>query len=212
MATEYGTQPAWPPEPTPPTVPPAAQRRPGWVTTSAVLLLAVGALSALAGVLLLVVGFAFGSEWTDLLAGQPGMPENVDMETASAVLTGVLIVIGVISLLWAIAHVAAGIGVLAGHGWARVTAIVLAVIGLLFSLGAVAVTIGGYQSMSDPGFREATGLAVGDATAASLGVSLAFLLPFVIGYVIVLVALIRNGRFFTRPDSRTRGVDVEPLR
>lgn len=193
--TGYEVAPAWPAAPQPA----ARPRRPGWVTTAAVLMLVVGTLSALMGVVLLVMGLALGPAWMELMAGQPGM-ETVSPEAVTGMMTGFFVIVAVISLAWAAAHVAAGVGVLAGRGWARITGIVLSVIGLLFSLLLVALTLGSYgmteQMMQDPRFRDLYG--PGYDMGASFAVSMLFILPWLIGYVIVLVVLIRNGAFFNR--------------
>ncbi|MEP7082571.1 MAG: hypothetical protein ABI841_06295 [Chloroflexota bacterium] len=193
--TGYGV-PAWaPPQPI------ARPRRSGWVTTAAVLLLLVGTLSALGGVLLLVLALALGPAWTDILAAEPGMPEDVNPEAVAGMMTGIFLAFAVIALGWAAGHVAAGVGILAGRGWARITGIVLAVIGLLFSLLLLALTLGSYgmteAMMQDPQFRDLYGPGyTTDMMGASLVMSLLFVVPWLIGYLIVLVVLIRNGAFF----------------
>ena len=195
MATGFETPPA--PEPI------AAARRSGWVTTAAVVLLVAGTLSALFGLIFLILGLAGGSAFTDLMTGQPGMPEDVDLEAISSVMTGVMVVIGVITLAWAAAHVAAGVGILAGHGWARVTGMVVSVLGFLLSLLGLVGTIASMSAASaiadDPELRAQTGgYSAEELMAATVITSVVFILPFVVGYLIALIALIRNGAFFDR--------------
>jgi hypothetical protein len=197
--TGWETAPAWP---TPPQ-PAAAPRRPGWVTTAAVLMLVVGTLSALIGVVLLVMALAFGPAWMELMAGQPGM-ETVSPEAATGMMTAFFIIIAVISLAWAAGHVAAGVGVLAGRGWARITGIVLSVMGLLYSLLLVALTVGSFgmtaEIMQDPELRDLYGPGyTPEMMGTSILLSMLFILPWLIGYVVVLVVLIRSGAFFNRP-------------
>jgi hypothetical protein len=195
MATGFETHPALQPI--------APPRRSGWVTTAAVVLLAAGTLSALFGLIFLILGLAGGSAFTDLMAGQPGMPEDVDLEAVSSVMIGVMVVMGVITLAWAAAHVAAGVGILGGHGWARVTGMVVSVLGLLLFLLAL---VGALTSMSaasaianDPELRaQAGGYSAEELMAATVITSVIFILPFVVGYLIALIALIRNGAFFDR--------------
>ncbi len=199
--TGYGAAPAWPAAPQPA----ARPRRPGWVTTAAVLMLVVGTLSALIGVVLLVMGLALGPAWMELMADQPGM-ETVSPEAVTGMMTGFFVIVAVISLVWAAGHVAAGVGTLAGRGWARITGIVLSVIGLLFSLLLVALTLGSYgmteQMMQDPQFRDLYGPGyTPEMMGTSILVSMLFIVPWLIGYVIVLVVLIRNGAFFNRPSA-----------
>ncbi|MCA1588283.1 MAG: hypothetical protein LC744_06445 [Chloroflexi bacterium] len=182
------------------------------MTTAAVVMLLVGTLSALIGVVLLVMALAFGPAWMDLMAGQPGM-ETVSPEAVTGMMTGFFLVMAVLSLAWAAAHVAAGVGVLAGRGWARITGIVLSVIGLLFSLLVVALTLGSLamsaEMMQDPQFRDLYGPGyTPDMMGASILMSMLFILPWLIGYVVVLVVLIRNGAFFNRPTA----VVSQPIR
>lgn len=206
MTTGYETQPnpAWPaPTPAPPA--PAAQLgRPGWVTTAAVLLLVVGALSAFGGMLMLILGLAFGSEWTELMALESGTPDTVAPEAVAGMMTGVLVVIAVLALAWAAGHVAAGVGILGGRGWARITGMVLSVIGLVFSLLLIGLTVASFgmtaSLMEDPEFRELYGPGYAeDLMGTSIITSFLFLLPWLIGYIVVLVVLIRTGAFFNRP-------------
>jgi hypothetical protein len=198
--TGYGAAPAWPAPPQP-TAPP---RRPGWVTTAAVLMLVVGTISALIGVVLLVMGLAFGPAWSELMAGQPGTPETANPEAVAGMMSGFFLVIAVVSLAWAAAHVAAGVGVLAGRGWARITGIVVSVMGLLYSLLLVALTLGSFgmsdEMVQDPELRDLYGPGyTPDMMVTSLMLSMLFILPWLMGYIVVLVVLIRNGAFFNRP-------------
>jgi len=200
MTTGYDTQPAQPAWPPPPPAEPVAApppRRSGWVTTSAVILLIVATLSALIGVLMLVLGLALGPAWTDMLSGQPGM-EGIDPATVSGIMTGSLVVVAFLALLWAAGTLAAGVGILGGRGWARILGIVLSIIGLLVTGLLLLSVIGSFgmtpQMLDDP--------SMGDITAEDLrtgsAISVAFVGAFVIGYLIVLVTLIRSGAFFAR--------------
>lgn len=196
MTTGYETQPA--PQPI------APPRRSAWVTTAAVVLLASGALSALFGLIFLILGLAFGSAWTELMTGQSGLPEGADVEAMSGFLTGFLVVIAIVTLAWAVAHVAAGVGILAGRGWARITGMVVSVLGFLFSLLGLVGTLASMSAASamvdDPEFRAETGgYSPEELMAATIITSVVFILPFVVGYLIALIALIRNGAFFERP-------------
>jgi hypothetical protein len=130
--------------------------------------------------------------------------ETVSPEAATGMMTAFFIIIAVISLAWAAGHVAAGVGVLAGRGWARITGIVLSVMGLLYSLLLVALTLGSFgmtaEIMQDPELRDLYGPGyTPDMMGTSILLSMLFILPWLIGYVVVLVVLIRNGAFFNRP-------------
>lgn len=196
MTTGYATQPARQPN--------APPRRSAWVTTAAVLLLASGTLSALFGLIFLILGLAFGSAWTELMSGQPGVPEGVDVEAMSGFMRGFMVAIATVTLAWAVAHIAAGVGILAGRGWARITGMVVSILGLLLSLLALVGTLASMSAasaiMDDPEFRAETGgYSPEELMAATIITSVVFVLPFVVGYLIALIALIRNGAFFERP-------------
>lgn len=202
MTTGYETQPAQPAWQAP-----AAPRRSGWLTTSAVVLLAVGALSALFGLIFLIIGLAFGSAFTEMMAVQPDVPSDVNAGAFSGIFTGFMVGFAIISLIWAAAHIAAGVGILGGRGWARITGMVLSVIGLAFGiLGVVGLiaSVGITSAMlDDPAMQEfyaeyGTGAMTEDMMGVALLTNMLFILPFVIGYLIILVALIRNGAFFDR--------------
>lgn len=171
----------------------------------------IGALTALLSLIALLMGALFGSMWTDLMSTVPvegsqfegGTLSPGTAEAMGGFMTGFLVGLAIIGVLWSGAHIAAGVGILGGRGWARITGLVLAIIGVLFSaLGLVGIvaSIGMSSAMvNDPAFRDVYG---SNFTAESMGsalmVNLLMILPFAIGYVIVLVALIRNGRFFER--------------
>ena len=207
MTTDYEPQPAWGGEPAPAPVAPVAvatPRRSGWVTTSAVVLLVVGTLSALAGVLMIIIGIAFGSSFSDMFTGQPGVPENVNFEAVSGIMTGFIVGFAIIALLWAAGHVAAGVGILGGRAWGRITGIVLAAIGLALSalgiFGTLASAAATPDMMRDPDFAALyPGMSAQDVATTSIVTGMLFLLSFLIGYLIVLITMIRNGAFFDRP-------------
>lgn len=195
-------QPTWEEPVSAAPMPPPAPRRSGWVTTAAVILLVVGALSALFGLIFLIVGVAFGPGFVEMLEAQPDASSDVDFGAVSGVFTAVMVGVGIVAVIWAVAHIAAGVGILAGRGWARITGIVLSVIGVLFSLlglvGTVASLDATSRLMLDPEFQELYGRTSEGMVGASMVTSVLFTLPFVIGYLIALIALIRNGPFFDR--------------
>lgn len=182
----------------------AAPHRSGWITTAAVVLLAAGTLSALFGLIFLILGVAAGSAWTELMSGQPGVEEGVDLEAMSGFLTGFMVGLAIITLAWATAHIAAGVGILAGRGWARVTGMVVSVLGFLLSLlglvGTLASLGAATAMMGDPTFQEqAGGYSAEELMGATAITSVVFIGPFVVGYLIALIALIRHGAFFDPP-------------
>lgn len=192
----------------PPLQPIAGPRRSAWLTTAAVVLLAAGTLVALFGLIFLILGVASGSAWTELMSGQPGMPEDVDLEAMSGFMTGFMVALAIISLAWAAAHIAAGVGILAGRGWARVTGVVVSVIGLLISLLALVGTLASLGAasamMGDPAFRAETGgYSPEELMGATIITGVVFVGPFIVGYLVALVALIRNGAFFDGPATVT---------
>jgi hypothetical protein len=181
----------------------SAPRRSGWVTTAAVVLLAIGTLSALFGLICLIIGLAFGPALTEMVMLEPGASGDVDPTAMSGMLTGVMVAFGIVSLAWAAGHVAAGVGVLGGHAWARITGMVLAIIGLLIVLLALLAVIAsfGYAAtmLQDPAMRDLYGGAASDEViGAAIVTNILFMTPFILGYLIVLIVLIRNGSFFDR--------------
>lgn len=108
-----------------------APPRPGGVTFAGIFLIVMGVLGLLVSLLLFLGGAAFGNLFNEI-------------EGLGALVGGVLTVVAVIVLVWALLHLAGGIGALQGKGWGRATGIVVSVIavilfllGLLGSLGAV---------------------------------------------------------------------------
>ena len=193
--------------------------RPGWITAAAVILLTIGTLSGLITLFFVVFGFAFGGLFNEFsrLPGQFGenqVPPGF-FESFGRTFTIVFVAFGVIGALWTTGHIAAGVGLLRRRGWARILGMVLAVIGaalgilgLLWMIVSFA-TLGNLQR--DPRFSEVfddppfggAGSAEFYATysqqsvALSIVMSLLFILPFVVGYLLALIALIRNGGYFS---------------
>jgi hypothetical protein len=201
MTTDYSPAPSWPTTEAAP--PPQRPRRPGWVTTAGVILLTIAGLSWLIGLLVVVFAAFLGPAMTDLFASQPGMAGGVDVNAIGGLITGVMIAIGLITILWAAAHTVAGAWILKGSGWARIVGIVLSVIGLLFGLlgivGTIASIPGTEAMMNDPAFRDLyVGMTADEVIMQSIISTVVFVLPFVIAYIVVVVALIRNGSYFDR--------------
>jgi hypothetical protein len=169
-----------------------------------VVLFVSGTLSALVGMICLILAVAAGPAWTELVSAQPGLEEG-DLEAVSGFMTGFMLGVALVTLAWAAAHVAAGVGILAGRGWARVTGLVVSVLGFLLSLLALVGTLASLGAASammidDPTFQEqAGGYTAEELMGATIITSVVFIGPFVVGYLITLIALIRNGAFFDRP-------------
>lgn len=187
--------------PPPPAAAPSA-RRSRWVTAAGVMLLTAAGLSGLLGLIMVLLGVALGPALVDMMPPDPGMPA-AEMDAMSGIFTGVMVGLGIIALIWAATHVAAGVGILGGRGWARITGIVLSLIGLLFASLALLTGLlssGTTESMmQDPMFRDLyAGMSPEQAALESLLFTVSFTVPFIIGYLIVLVTLIRSGAFFDR--------------
>lgn len=177
------------------------ERRPGWVTASAVLLLIVAAISGLIGLGLVLLALVAGPSFAEFIGGV--MPE-IGADAVGGLITATMAVFGVVALVWAGGHTAAGIGILGGRGWARITGMVLAVIGLLLTalmLGGTLATIGETEAMMrDPFYADLyAGMTPEQVVTESIVGAVAFNGPFIAGYLVVLVTLIRSGRFFREP-------------
>jgi len=103
----------------------------------------------------------------------------------------ILIGMAVFTLVVAIGHGAAGIGVLGGRGWARITGLVLGGLGLALNLiGLVVVLIG----LADAHPITQNGITVDPLP--SLIVTVVVLGAFAIAYGFVVFALARRGADF----------------
>jgi hypothetical protein len=101
------------------------------VTAAGIVLIVIGTLFTLLGLLVVVGGALLGSmaDRPDLLADFP--------ELAGAV-GGIVAIVGAIVLAFGVIELLSGIFALRGRGWARITAIVVAVLGGLFAfLGVI---------------------------------------------------------------------------
>jgi hypothetical protein len=114
----------------PPSAPPPLPARPAPVTAAAVIMIVLGVLVGLFGALSLLAGAVF-----------PSISETADFRdqfgNISSALGGLLLVIGILLLGFGVAQVITGIFVLPGRPWARMSGLVLAVLGILFSLVGV---------------------------------------------------------------------------
>jgi hypothetical protein len=127
-------------------------------------MIVIGVLVTLFGLLIVLFGSLIGGVDNAAFTDQFGT-------SFTGAVGGVLAVIGGILAAFGILEVLSGIFILPGRGWARITAIILSVIGGLFSLAGVA---GG------------TGPRGG----------IVFPLIFLVAYVFVIWAMAVNGRWF----------------
>jgi hypothetical protein len=100
------------------------------VTAAAVILIVLGVLIGLFGVLSLLAGALF-----------PTVADTTEFREqfgeVSGALGGLLLTVGLIILAYGAVQVVAGIFVLPGRAWARIGGLVLAALGILFSLVGV---------------------------------------------------------------------------
>jgi len=122
-------EPGWgyPPGYVPPVPPPPVPQRPGSVTAAAVILIVLGVIVALFGALSLFAGAVFPS-----VADSPEFREQFG--DVSEALGGLFLVVGVIVLAYGVTEVLTGIFALSGRAWARISGLIVAVLGILFSL------------------------------------------------------------------------------
>jgi len=162
------TQPTgWTPPSQPPSVQPMAPpaERPTTVTVAGILLIIIGALVTLLGVLFVLAGAFIRGAGDAAFSGQfAGLPEAAG---------SFVIVFGLIFGGFGLGEVFTGIYVLPGRAWARISAIVLSVLGGLFSLGGV---VGGNSGRG----------------------AIVFPLAFLVAYVFIIWAVAANGRWFAR--------------
>ena len=114
----------------PPAAPPPMPARPGSVTAAAVLLIVLGVIVGLFGALSLLAGAVF-----------PSISQTADFREQfgelSGAFGGLLLTFGILLLGYGVLQVITGIFVLPGRAWARIAGLVLAVLGVLFSLVGV---------------------------------------------------------------------------
>ncbi len=155
----------WNPAPPAPPSPAARAARPGAVTAAGIVMIVIGVLVTLFGLLFVLFGTLIGG------AGDNPIRDQFGTSFTGAV-GGFIAIIGGIVAAFGILEVLSGIFVLPGRGWARITAIILSVIGGLISLSGVA-----------------------GATGPRGGI--VFPLIFLAAYVFVIWAMAVNGRWFS---------------
>ncbi|MGZ8475561.1 MAG: hypothetical protein ACXWWQ_04960 [Candidatus Limnocylindria bacterium] len=143
-------------------------RRPGIVTAGSITLIVLGALSLLGGVLFMLGGALFaGADASEALDVPPGL------EGMAGAFAGMFIFIAILVLIYGALEIWAGINALGGRSWARITGIVLSVIG-------AALFIGGLLGATEEGANPVLNIV------------------FVAAYVFVIVALAMGGSWFGR--------------
>jgi hypothetical protein len=123
--------------------PPASRPLPGSLLAAGVLLLVGATLAILASALILFTGLFMGQiPAGNLNLDGAGLTEE-ELRASLAIGQALVVVIGVVGLAVAAAHLMAGIGVLRRRGWARIVGLVLSVLGsLIFALGLAGSLIG----------------------------------------------------------------------
>ena len=140
--------------------------RPGIVTAGSITLIVLGALSLLGGVLFMLGGALFaGAEGSEALDVPPGL------EGMAGAFAGMLIFIAILVLIYGALEIWAGINALGGRSWARITGIVLSVIG-------AALFIGGLLGATEEGANPVLNII------------------FIAAYLFVIYALATGGRWF----------------
>jgi hypothetical protein len=160
--------------------------RPGKVTAAAVILIVLGSLGCIFGVIAFIGAAAVGGAGLGSLGG---------------VAAGVLVAVGVVSVAFGVLEIVAGAKILSlSHGW-RIAGIVLSSIAAVFSLiGAI-----GSLSARDRIDFETFTVSSGPDFPSLIGSVLVLA-----AYVIVIVLLVRTGRYFHRPGMPTYGQQPPP--
>ena len=145
-----------------------AVARPGRVTAASIILIVLGAFSILFGLIALLGGAMFAGA-----AGDPGV--QAQLPGLPGALGGVLIVFAIILLAWGILEIVSGAKALGGRNWARITGIVLSVIGLLLFVLGIVGSMGAPQAVEGVEGAE-TGGAVGLIINALVAAAYAFVI------------------------------------
>jgi hypothetical protein len=137
------------------------------VTAAGIVLIILGVLIALFGLLFVLAGALFPAiKDSPELAGQlESVPESFGM---------FILVVGSILAAWGILQVVAAIFVLARRTWARITAMILAILGALIGLATILP---------------------GEAGLTAVGATLSLI--FVAGHAFAIWALASQGRWFS---------------
>ena len=172
-----------------------AMPMPGSVVGAAVVLLVLGIIALLVAGLFLLSTSIYQQLPDSAFSGiDPSQVANL-RSAGRAFVIG----FGVIALLVAICHIAAGVGIFRRAGWARVLGMVMAGLGILFTalFGVVMLTvlIGGIPMTTVPN-TQLSPEEIDRAARAGLVVFLVIVAVCLLAYLFSMVALIRNGRAF----------------
>jgi hypothetical protein len=145
------------------------QGRPGIVTAGSITLIVLGALGLLIGVAALLFG--------GVLAGGGAGEIAPGFEGMMGAFGGMLIFIAILVLVFGALEVWAGINALGGRSWARITGIVLSVIGAAMFVGGL--------------FTSGAGADAGQGANPILNI------VFIAAYAFVIYAFATGGRWFS---------------
>lgn len=183
-----GDPPQYPPYPYPTPRP----GTPGLLIATGVVLLVLAVLAFLWCLLFFVYGALVGSIGSTIENTTTSFTFSVGDTRAMVDAMGpVLVGLGVFALIVALAHGAAGIGVIGRRGWARITGLVLGGLGLVLNLLGLAVGLIGLASA-----RPVIENGLTFDPAPSIVVGIAVLVVFAAAYGFVVVALARRGADF----------------
>jgi hypothetical protein len=196
-------------EPTEPAVPPTApaaggepvayqaapavvrSTTPGVVIASGVILLALAVLALLWTALFFVYG-ALITSISSAVQSNPDQFGSIQFGPMAEAMRPVLYAIAFVVFCLAVTHLAAGIGVLGRRGWARITGLVLAVLGLAANLiGLISVLVSAGTTRQQ---LLRNGVVVDPVPGLVLGA--AIFITFGAAYFFVLITLARRGRDF----------------
>ena len=167
----------WPPPPSPaqawPAYAPVAAAigpsRPGSITAAAVILIIFGVVITLFGLGFMLVGALFPSiQDSPELAGQLG--------SLPATFGTFVLVVGAIATAWGVVQIVAAIFVLSRRTWARIAAMIVAILGALIGLASILP---------------------GESGLTPVGATLSLLI--VAGHAFAIWALASQGRWFNAP-------------
>jgi hypothetical protein len=165
---------------------------PGVVIASGVILLALAVLALLWTALFFVYG-ALITSISSVVQSNPAEFGSINFGPMAEAMRPVLYAIAFVIFCLAAAHLAAGIGVLGRRSWARITGLVLAVLGLAASLiGLISVLVSAGTTrqqllLNGVVLDPIPGIVLGAVIFVSFGAA----------YFFVLITLARRGRDFT---------------
>jgi hypothetical protein len=168
---------------------------PGSVVGAAVVLLVMGVLTGLMGALLLLSGSIYEQLPDSTFNGLD--PSQVDQirNVSRAFVTG----FGIVALVFALAHLASGVGVFRRASWARIVGMVLSGLGVLFAGLILVVTLiaaMGGMPVTNVSSSNLTPEQMEQAMRAGAIIGVVIFGVGFLAYLFTLVALIRNGRAF----------------